>query len=763
MKYYEDLPGKGLCLLLLLMLVTSSTTLSTLVAQEAGQPEKPEKPKLDVPAGLEDIPEIVARVENRDIRREELIRELVGSAGQEALRRIVQRMLVDQEAQKRGITVSEQELNAQLALDRQQLPNDMTLVPRAPWDVGNTSFEDLIKARYQMTVEEYKKQIVRQNLLVKKILGQNIRPTLPTLREFYNHTDRKTGRQIKELFQPKTVYRAAHILITPLSPVDLYRGTRLKSRAAQREELARNEEAKRKWARDEGVNLERVDLTEIGPEWRQAKLKALECLAQVRSKKISWEKAVRQYSQDPHDLPNPNKGGKSKRERLRNPLQPGEVARFTKDGPMVKEFYEGARDLKPGEVGGPIRTKFGYHIVKMLDRQTPKALTFDELRPEIERTYVDWVIRARSEKWLNGSIQKAALQTTRAKLWPPMPGTSTPDQEADPVIGKVNNQPLRRSQVWKELYRSDGSTALDRLINRELSVGPLRREGPRLLQWLGQPIRLRLGPKPSARPIEVTQDEIDLEMNNDRLELDRLNTLLRTRNPDVKAKTLDEYLYDRFGHNRKAHERAMAAVLVVQKAVKSMITIDEPTLRMEFELAKERYRIPMGFEISHILIALSPTAGGQKAAIARQMLESARRQVLDKNKPWETMVRELSDDKLTKNRGGHLGWILPDTDIFSSLYEELEKANVEKGQLSQPIRSDLGYHLVLVEQRRAARDPGFDAVRARVERDYIHARASMFVDVWLRSMKNRSGVHRYIFNVQSITQLPEDRFNLPKD
>jgi peptidyl-prolyl cis-trans isomerase C len=51
-------------------------------------------------------------------------------------------------------------------------------------------------------------------------------------------------------------------------------------------------------------------------------------------------------------------------------------------GQMVPAFDTAAYALKPGEVSEPVKTQFGYHIIKVDKRETK---TFDEVRPEIER------------------------------------------------------------------------------------------------------------------------------------------------------------------------------------------------------------------------------------------------------------------------------------------------------------------------------------------------------------------------------------------
>lgn len=720
----------------------------------------------DALPGLESVPDVVADVNGRPIKRNDLVREMVGAGGTEGISRLVQRILIEQSAKEKGVVVSVQDEDQQLNADKIALSSELL---QTPW--AKTPPEEIIRAHYGMTTDEYKNLVIRQRLLTRRSVGGGAAPSDDELMAFFAKEN--------ELFQPQVRYHAQHILLSPFEMRDLYRSLRMARPEAQMD--AYNSE--RRWRinkqRDEGITFkdEQVDLD---PVWQRSKQLADRVLREIKTGVITFEAAVVKYTQDPVDHPtlNPQVDNQRKTERERAGMKPGDVGWFTKKGPMVDQFFNGVKNMKPGEIAGPIRTPYGYHIVKMLEISTPPMVTFEACKEAVFRAKMERSIAEKADAWMKELEDKAVIRVDRSKLWPParrnavvLPDAGATEQkaeEADPVVATVNGVNIKRSEVWRELVRSDGEDALKRLVNMEVVLTLLKSMGLDRLDWeCADPTR-RAPQPPPAHPISIPVETIDLELNDIRLR------------HDVEAPNTDfrDYLFAKYGQSVDEYKRKMEASLILLEAIRRKIKTDDGTLQVQFALAKEQYVDPEWYEISHILIV--PTGGMQKAdqnaqLQALNMITEAYKtfQASPSNETFTQLARDWSmeDRSAIKSRDGKLGACHPDLrnpDLPEgpTIYNEIRRQKLEKGQVSAPIKTFRGYHIVRVDARHPQMPAIFENVKKRVERDYLNERAKMYTDIWLRALNTKAQIKKFMYNrpddLKFETGRP-DYFPIPKE
>jgi peptidyl-prolyl cis-trans isomerase SurA len=138
-------------------------------------------------------------------------------------------------------------------------------------------------------------------------------------------------------------------------------------------------------------------------------------------------------------------------------------------------------------------------------------------------------------------------------------------------------------------------------------------------------------------------------------------------------------------------------------------------------------------KVRHIL--LRPGDGGLTDVEAQRRLAEYKQKVEAKSEDFAELARRYSKDG-SANNGGELGWIYPGDTV-----PEFEKAMdaLQPGQISAPVQSPFGWHLIQVTERKASevsddrkRQSARQAVRDRkAEEDYMD---------WVRQLRDRAYV-----------------------
>ncbi|WP_226672219.1 peptidylprolyl isomerase [Rossellomorea aquimaris] len=77
----------------------------------------------------------------------------------------------------------------------------------------------------------------------------------------------------------------------------------------------------------------------------------------------------------------------------------GELGYFGK-GEMVQEFDDKAFAMKKGEISEPVKTEFGYHIIKVTGKKEAKEAVLDDHKDEIKDILFDQALQTEYGTWL---------------------------------------------------------------------------------------------------------------------------------------------------------------------------------------------------------------------------------------------------------------------------------------------------------------------------------------------------------------------------
>ena len=85
----------------------------------------------------------------------------------------------------------------------------------------------------------------------------------------------------------------------------------------------------------------------------------------------------------------------------------GNLGTFGK-GRMVPEFEEAAFSLEPDQLSEPVKTQFGWHVIKLHEKHEPKLTPFDELKEKI----IDYLHERKKDKVFDSFLDELKAKAT---------------------------------------------------------------------------------------------------------------------------------------------------------------------------------------------------------------------------------------------------------------------------------------------------------------------------------------------------------------
>ena len=148
--------------------------------------------------------------------------------------------------------------------------------------------------------------------------------------------------------------------------------------------------------------------------------------------------------------------------------------------------------------------------------------------------------------------------------------------------------------------------------------------------------------------------------------------------------------------------------------VRAGITLAEDDVRTYYQENLSRLAGKEERRVSHILVNASKDASAAQRDKARARAEALLAQVRKEPATFADMARQSSEDASSAAQGGDLGFFAPGAMVKP--FEDAAFA-LKKGEISDVVQTDFGYHIIQLTDIKTPRQPSFDELRPALEEE----------------------------------------------
>jgi len=306
---------------------------------------------------------------------------------------------------------------------------------------------------------------------------------------------------------------------------------------------------------------------------------------------------------------------------------------------------------------------------------------------------------------------------------PPADPTSSPEASTtvelkDPVA-VVNGEPISKAQLedaFKAAVEATGSTAAELTAEQKLA-------GYR--QILDELIMDKLVSKAST-DIAVTEEDVASELAK-----------LKKQFPTEEA--FDEQM-KQAGQSPEKLTSTLRTMIQQQRWMKDKIAgkdaVGENDAKTFYDSNNSEFQNPETVKASHILFMVKKedTEEVAKAKEAAAKKAAAR---ANKGENFTKLAKELSEEPGAKESGGDLGFFSKDRMVP----EFSEVAFAQKpGDISKPVRTQFGWHVIKVIEKKPAGTMGFDEVKDQITTYLKSTKQREVVEAVLKDLKSQAKI-----------------------
>ncbi|WP_418791902.1 peptidylprolyl isomerase [Phosphitispora sp. TUW77] len=259
------------------------------------------------------------------------------------------------------------------------------------------------------------------------------------------------------------------------------------------------------------------------------------------------------------------------------------------------------------------------------------------------------------------------------------------------VVATVNGENISKNELYELLVKQNGQQVLDSLISQKIIEFEAKKQN-----------------------IVISDEDIQKE-------LAKFHQSYGSEDAFNQALEMSGYSLDDI-------KKELTLNIKINKLLEPRISITEEEIKKYFDENKEQFAQQKQVKASHILVETEEKANEIKKK-------------LSDGQDFAQLAKDNSTDTMSKENGGDLGF-------FGSgdMVAEFEKAAfaLEVGEISSPVKSEFGYHIIKVTEVKEAQEANYEESKLQIKDTLFGQKAQTEYSTWLQELYEEYKIENFL-------------------